>query len=89
MTAVFRRRSGKKARSTITCNQAYLLNTQYLKQMVEVIPAQDEKAKERMRFLARQMADAMAPSTLRRPIPNSSSWPLKPRVRASPMASTT
>lgn len=43
-------------------HQAYLLNTQYLKQMVEVIPAQDEKAKERMRFLARQMADAMAPS---------------------------
>ena len=43
-------------------HQAYLLNTQYLKQMVEVIPAQDEKSKERMRFLARQMADAMAPS---------------------------
>ncbi len=43
-------------------HQAYLLNTQYLKQMVEVIPAEDEKAKERMRFLARQMADAMAPS---------------------------
>ncbi len=43
-------------------HQAYLLNTQYLKQMVEVIPAQDDKAKERMRFLARQMADAMAPS---------------------------
>lgn len=43
-------------------HQAYLLNTQYLKQMVEVIPAEDEKAKERMRFLARQVADAMAPS---------------------------
>ena len=43
-------------------HQAYLLNTKYLKQMVEVLPAQDEKAKERMRFLARQMADAMAPS---------------------------
>ncbi|MBL8430666.1 MAG: class I poly(R)-hydroxyalkanoic acid synthase [Dechloromonas sp.] len=43
-------------------HQAYLLNTQYLKQVVEVIPAQDEKSKERMRFLARQMADAMAPS---------------------------
>jgi polyhydroxyalkanoate synthase len=27
-----------------------------------MLPAQDEKAKERMRFLARQMADAMAPS---------------------------
>jgi polyhydroxyalkanoate synthase len=43
-------------------HQAYLLNTQYLKQMVEVIPAEDEKAKNRMRFLARQVADAMAPS---------------------------
>lgn len=43
-------------------HQAYLLNTQYLKQVVEVIPAQDAKSKERMRFLARQMADAMAPS---------------------------
>ncbi|AXS80210.1 class I poly(R)-hydroxyalkanoic acid synthase [Dechloromonas sp. HYN0024] len=43
-------------------HQAYLLNTQYLKQVVEVIPAEDAKAKERMRFLARQMADAMAPS---------------------------
>ena len=43
-------------------HQAYLLNTQYLKQMVEVIPAEDAKSKERMRFLARQMADAMAPS---------------------------
>lgn len=43
-------------------HQAYLLNTEYLKQMVEVIPAQDDKARERMRFLARQMADAMAPS---------------------------
>ena len=43
-------------------HQAYLLNTQYLKQMVEAMPAQDEKSKERMRFLARQIADAMAPS---------------------------
>ena len=43
-------------------HQAYLLNTQYLKQLVEVIPSQDAKGKERMRFLARQIADAMAPS---------------------------
>ncbi|MDR1994369.1 class I poly(R)-hydroxyalkanoic acid synthase [Azonexus sp.] len=43
-------------------HQAYLLNTQYLKQIVETIPANDDKAKERMRFLARQVADAMAPS---------------------------
>ena len=33
-------------------HQAYLLNTQYLKQMVEVIPAQDDKAKERMGIIA-------------------------------------
>ncbi|WP_226408949.1 class I poly(R)-hydroxyalkanoic acid synthase [Dechloromonas denitrificans] len=43
-------------------HQAYLLNTQYLKELVEVIPAEDTKAKNRMRFLARQVADAMAPS---------------------------
>src|SRR5574343_1177457 len=43
-------------------HQPYLLNTQYLTEMVEIKPAQDDKAKERMRFLARQMADAMAPS---------------------------
>ena len=43
-------------------HQAYLLNTQYLKQIVEVVPANDEKSKNRMRFLARQVADAMAPS---------------------------
>ncbi len=43
-------------------HQAYLLNTQYLKRLVEVIPAQDAKGRERMRFLARQIADAMAPS---------------------------
>lgn len=43
-------------------HQAYLLNTQCLKELVEVIPAEDTKAKNRMRFLARQVADAMAPS---------------------------
>lgn len=43
-------------------HQAYLLNTQYLKQVVEVMPAEDEKAKNRLRFVARQLADAMAPS---------------------------
>jgi polyhydroxyalkanoate synthase len=43
-------------------HQAYLLNTQYLKQMVETIPANDDKARERMRFLARQVADALAPT---------------------------
>ena len=43
-------------------HQAYLLNTQYLKELVEVIPADDDKARNKMRFLARQVADAMAPS---------------------------
>ncbi len=43
-------------------HQAYLLNTRYLKDLVEVIPAADDKARNRMRFLARQVADAMAPS---------------------------
>ncbi|RKT60894.1 polyhydroxyalkanoate synthase [Azonexus fungiphilus] len=43
-------------------HQAYLLNVRYLKEMVEALPAQDEKAREKMRFLARQVADAMAPT---------------------------
>lgn len=43
-------------------HQAYLLNAQHLKQIVEAIPTNDDKARERMRFLARQVADAMAPS---------------------------
>ena len=43
-------------------HQAYLLNTQFVKQIVELIPAEDEKAKNRMRFLARQVSDAMAPT---------------------------
>lgn len=43
-------------------HQAYLLNTKYLKELVELAPAQDDKSKNRLRFLARQVADAMAPS---------------------------
>lgn len=43
-------------------HQAYLLNTQFVKEMVELVPATDEKSKNRMRFLARQLVDAMAPS---------------------------
>ena len=43
-------------------HQAYLLNTKYVKEMVELIPAADDKARNRMRFLARQISDAMAPS---------------------------
>jgi len=42
--------------------QAYLLNTKYLKEAVEVMPAEDDKTRQRMRFLARQLIDAMAPS---------------------------
>ena len=42
-------------------HQAYLLNTQYLNRIVELMPAQDEKGKDRLRFVARQVADAMAP----------------------------
>ena len=43
-------------------HQAYLLNTKMLKEMVELTPAEDDKAKDRLRFVARQMTDAMAPS---------------------------
>ncbi|KAF4516597.1 hypothetical protein B566_EDAN003344 [Ephemera danica] len=43
-------------------HQAYLLNTRYLKEMVEQIPAADDRARNKMRFLARQVIDAMAPS---------------------------
>lgn len=42
-------------------HQAYLLNTQYLKNLVEVMPAEDDKARRRLRFFARQISDAMAP----------------------------
>jgi len=43
-------------------HQAYLLNVQYLKEVVETIPVQDEKGRERLRFTARQLADALAPT---------------------------
>ncbi len=43
-------------------HQAYLLNTRYIRDLVELAPAADEKARNRMRFVARQIADAMAPS---------------------------
>ena len=42
--------------------QSYLVNARFVKELVEVMPAEDAKAKERMRFLARQYADAMAPT---------------------------
>jgi polyhydroxyalkanoate synthase len=43
-------------------HQAYLLNTKFVKDLVELIPAADDKARNRMRFMARQIVDAMAPS---------------------------
>ena len=42
--------------------QAYLLNSRYIRDLVETLPVDDAKAKDRMRFLARQYSDAMAPS---------------------------
>ena len=43
-------------------HQAYLLNARFLKDLVELIPAVDDKGRNRMRFLARQISDAMAPT---------------------------
>lgn len=42
--------------------QAYLLNADYLRQTVEITPVADGKAKDRMRFVTRQIIDALAPS---------------------------
>ncbi|MCX7150108.1 MAG: alpha/beta fold hydrolase, partial [Rhodocyclales bacterium] len=42
--------------------QAYLINSEYMKRMAEAAPLADGQAKNRMRFLTRQMVDAMAPS---------------------------
>lgn len=42
--------------------QAYLINAEYMSRMAEAAPVADGKAKNRMRFLTRQMVDAMAPS---------------------------
>lgn len=42
--------------------QAYLLNSRYIKEMVELVPTEDDKAKNRLRFMARQYVDALAPS---------------------------
>ncbi len=43
-------------------HQSYLLNARYLKELVEIAPVEDDKAKNRLRFLARQYLDAVAPS---------------------------
>jgi polyhydroxyalkanoate synthase len=42
--------------------QAYLINAEYMKRMADAAPVADGQAKTRMRFMARQMIDAMAPS---------------------------
>jgi len=42
--------------------QSYLLNSRYLYDWVELLPSENSKFKNRMRFLARQMVDSLAPS---------------------------
>ena len=42
--------------------QAYLINAEYMKRVAEAAPVPDGQTKKRMRFLTRQMVDAMAPS---------------------------
>ena len=42
--------------------QSYLLNSRYLKDWVELLPAENDKLKDRMRFMARQMTDALSPA---------------------------
>jgi polyhydroxyalkanoate synthase len=42
--------------------QSYLLNAGYLKQLAETAAAPDELAKNRLRFLTRQVVDAMSPA---------------------------
>jgi len=42
--------------------QAYLLNASYMKKMADAAPAADRLTKSRMQFMARQIADALAPS---------------------------
>ena len=42
--------------------QAYLINSQMLKDAVELLPSEDEKSAQKMRFLTRQIIDAMSPA---------------------------
>ena len=42
--------------------QAYLLNSRFVRDFVELLNAEDEKAKDRARFLARQFIDALSPA---------------------------
>lgn len=43
-------------------HQAYLLNVQLMNELVEQAPTADEHAKDKMRFIARQITDAFSPS---------------------------
>lgn len=42
--------------------QAYLINADYLKRAVELMPSADEAERKRLRFMTRQYLDALAPS---------------------------
>ena len=42
--------------------QAYLLNARYLREFVELVPVEEGRLKDRVRFIARQYIDALAPS---------------------------
>jgi polyhydroxyalkanoate synthase len=42
--------------------QAYLLNSDYLRKMAEVLPVEDGQAKARVRFLTRQVIEALSPT---------------------------
>ncbi|MDR1349822.1 MAG: class I poly(R)-hydroxyalkanoic acid synthase [Zoogloeaceae bacterium] len=42
--------------------QSYLLNSKYVMDAVEKLPVEDERAKEKLRFSARQYVDALSPA---------------------------
>lgn len=42
--------------------QAYLINSGFIRELVETLPVDDEKTKNRARFLARQYIDALSPA---------------------------
>jgi polyhydroxyalkanoate synthase len=42
--------------------QAYLINSDLIRELVETLPVDDEKTKNRARFLARQYIDALSPA---------------------------
>jgi polyhydroxyalkanoate synthase len=42
--------------------QSYLLNSRFVRDLVEILPVEEGKSKNRLRFLARQYNDALAPT---------------------------